>query len=199
MGLLENYSKKFGLGSITGIDLCEEKSGLVPSRKWKKKVRNEPWYDGDTVNISIGQGYLLITPLQAANIAAWVANSGKLFRPYLVKEIRDTDGKCIWEVKKQETLNVNLKPSTLDLLKNGMENVVSSGTGFAANIQGVRIAGKTGTAENPQGEVHGWFIGYAPVEDPQIALAVFVEHGGMGGVVAAPIAKKIFAAALNKK
>lgn len=195
--LLEEYSKKFGFEKYSQIDLPGESLGLVPSRIWKKKRFNDEWYDGDTVNVAIGQGYVLVTPLLAANLISTVANRGKLFQPHVVNKITDTHGEIIWEFKPKEILHVDLKPQTWDLVIQGLENVVDYGTGYASHIDGIRIAGKTGTAQNPHGKDHAWFIAYAPVENPVVAVSVFVEHGGHGGSAAAPIAQRIILAAIK--
>lgn len=193
--LLETYAKRFGLDITSQVDLPGEKKGLIPGKIWKKKYVGEPWYEGDTVNFSIGQGYVLVTPLALANLAAILANRGKLFQPHIVKKIVEegevNQPQVIWEASPREILNLKISEETWQIVNEGLKKAVSEGTGHAAYIFGVDIAGKTGTAENPQGKDHAWFIGYAPVENPKIAFAVFVEHGGHGGVAAAPIARKL--------
>lgn len=194
---LERYAKKFALNDLTQIDLPGEKKGLVPGRSWKRKNYRESWYEGDTVNLSIGQGYVLITPLVAANLAALVANHGKLYQPHLVKKIVE-DENTIWEPEQKKVADLEISAGTWQIFSECLEKAVSEGTGKAAYLPGIEIAGKTGTAENPLGEDHAWFIGYAPAENPRVAFAIFVEHGGRGGVAAAPLAKKIVSVALGK-
>lgn len=172
-------AKKFGLGKPTGIILSEKK-GLIPDPAWKKETFKDKWYPGDTVNASIGQGWILATPLQMASLISAVANGGTLFKPTLVKG------------KEPEVLNQSfLSSETLKILRESLEKAVREGTGTRARISNVRIAGKTGTAQNPHGKDHAWFLCYAPSEDPTIAIAVLIENGGSGGSVAAPVARKI--------
>ncbi len=195
-----DFSKRFGLGKATGIDLFEEEKGLLPHRRWRENSLSREWFEGDTINLSIGQGYLLVTPLQMANLISVVASGGKLYRPYLVKRILSPEGEVIKEVKPRLIKEIRLKKENLDFLRKSLCGVVNElGTGWRAKVKGIEVAGKTGTAENPLGEDHAWFIGFAPCREPKIALAVLVEHGGMGGEVAAPIAKKIFEAYFIRK
>ncbi len=183
-------AKLFGLSQVSGIDLPYEIKGKIPSPSWKESLFKTRWFAGDTVNLSIGQGYVLVSPLEVALLMSAIANSGCIFKPYLVKYIEYPDGKII---TKKPILKKRLKMSeeTKRILDKGLEEVVLSGTGRGANIAGIRIAGKTGTAQNPQGKDHAWFVCYGPVEDPSIVVAVLVEHGGQGGIEAAPIARRI--------
>ncbi|MFH1258421.1 MAG: penicillin-binding protein 2 [Elusimicrobiota bacterium] len=189
--LLEDWAKSFGLGSITGIDLPAEKPGLVAGKAWKKKNHRVGWYHGDTVNMAIGQGFFLLTPLQAAMIAGCVANGGKVYRPYLLKKVLGQNDRVVKEFYPRLIRNIEVEMKNLRLVQQGMAVVVASGTGQNGAVAGINVAGKTGTAQNPHGEDHAWFIAYAPVEYPQIAVSVIVENGGHGGAVAAPIAAKI--------
>lgn len=187
---INEFAKKFGFGKPTGIDLPSEKGGLLPTPGWKEKVFGTDWYTGDTINLSIGQGYILVTPLQIANLLAIVANGGYVYRPHLVTKIIDPSGKET--VINPDILDiVPISVKTKELLHRALEEVVVRGTGQKAKLAGIRIAGKTGTAQNPQGEDHAWFVCFAPVDDPVVAISVIVEHGGKGGAVAAPIAKRI--------
>ncbi|MDD5131390.1 MAG: penicillin-binding protein 2 [bacterium] len=188
---IANYAKKFGLGSLTGIDLPSEKKGIVPDRDWKKRVVKEAWYDGDTLNMCIGQGYLWVTPLQMAGIFSAVANDGPYYRPKIVKKIISPDGKVYHDFFPEEQGIVELDRQNWHTIKKGLEDAVTYGTGRQAYIRGLKVAGKTGTAQNPQGIDHAWFGCLAPVDNPQVVIVVFVEHGGHGGVVAAPIARRI--------
>lgn len=206
--LIESYAKKFGLDIVSRIDLPGEKKGFIPGKIWKRKSLGQPWYEGDTVNLSIGQGYILVTPLGLANLVAILANRGKLYQPHIVKRVIDEEEvitsksnqpKIIWEFSPKEILNLEISEETWQVINEGLKRAVAEGTGRAASISGLDIAGKTGTAENPHGEDHAWFIGYAPAENPKIAFAIFVEHGGRGGVTAAPIAKKLILAYLKNR
>ncbi|MFH1378711.1 MAG: penicillin-binding protein 2 [bacterium] len=190
-------SRQFGLGSLSGIDLPEEKQGLLPDANWKKKFRREIWYDGDTVNLSIGQGFLLVTPLQVACFMGAVASRGKLFRPYIFDRIVDPQGSVILSNTPHLIRQIHLKPETWDTLHQGLINVIENGTGRACRIRGLEVAGKTGTAENPHGEDHAWFAAYAalPGEKSRIAVVVLVEHGEHGASAAAPIAREMIKAA----
>jgi len=184
-------AKLFGFSEPTGIDLPCEIKGKVPSPSWKERLFGTRWFKGDTVNLSIGQGYLLVTPLEMAVLGCAISNSGYIFKPYIVKYIEYPDGRVIM---KKPILKKKIKMSqeTKRILDKALEEVIISGTGRGAYIPGIRIAGKTGTAQT-KGKDHAWFLCYAPVEDPQIVVVVVVEHGGQGGLEAAPIARKILA------
>ncbi|WP_334138861.1 penicillin-binding protein 2 [Thermovirga lienii] len=173
------WSRKFGLGSPTGIDLPGEASGLVADPVWKKRVFNESWYPGDTVNYSIGQGFLLTTPIQMARVFAAIANGGKLVRPRLYA------GRAV------EVDDLGLSDRFLKILRNALYQVVKSGTGRLAGGYGVEVSGKTGTAQNPHGEDHAWFVGYAPSKKPEYVAVALVEGGGHGSSAAAPIVGQV--------
>ena len=197
---LKYYAEKMGLGRITGIDLPGESPGLIPDEKWKIKNLKEPWYPGDTVNISIGQGFLEVTPLQASILVTAVANGGYLVKPYLVQEIHSSDGKIIYSHQPVER-NTGISPQTLEIIREGMLTAVEKGTAQRAKSIDIKVAGKTGTvenspsAENPYGRNHTWFVGFAPYENPQIVICVFLEKsGGHGGDVATPLAGEILKA-----
>lgn len=185
--IMSEYAQKFGLGRPTGIDLVGENGGLVPNPAWKRAKRNENWFEGDTINFAIGQGYLLVTPLQMAQLVSVFATEGNLPRPHIIKKIGDSD----IGVPKPKPVAVSKK--NLDIIKAAMRQVVDSdaGTGQRARVKGLKIAAKTGTAQSPQGEPHAWFVGYAPADKPKVSLVVLIEHGGHGGYIAADIAKKI--------
>ncbi len=191
VGTLPKYAKAFGLGKLTGIDLPGEREGIIPDRAWKKKTLHEEWWEGDTINMSIGQGYLWVTPLQMANLVNAVANEGKLFYPHIVKRIISSEGEIIKEFEPKLIKEIPLKSDTWRILKKGMVDTITKGTGQAAYCDRLPVAGKTGTAQNPQGNDHAWFVGFYPVDKPKLTFVIFVEHGGHGGVVAAPIAKEI--------
>lgn len=179
---MKRYSHMFGLGEKTGIVLPSEKEGLIPDGAWKRKALKEKWYPGDSVNMSIGQGYIQMSTIQAAVEIATVANDGKVMRPVLV---RSPEGLDPVEVRK----TVNLKPETWRMLHTALAETVSRGTAGAARVPGYPAAGKTGSAEAIKGKpTHAWFIAYAPTEKPTIAVAVMLEMAGGGGAVAGPVA-----------
>lgn len=193
---LGRYATALGLGQPTGIDLPTEATGFIPSPAWKQQARKEPWYPGDTLNMSIGQGFVLVTPLQAARMVAAVATGGRLVQPQLARRIISASGAEERAFSPRVTAApVRLPPEALAALRDGMRAVVDGGTGAAAAVPGLAIAGKTGSAENPRGVPHAWFAGYAPVDQPALVVVVFIEHGRRGGAVAAPIARAIFEAA----
>lgn len=196
---LATYARGFGLGKPTGVDLPSEKKGIVPDRLWKKNVIKEMWYDGDTLNMAIGQGYLWVTPLQIACLMSAVANEGPFNRPTLVRKIISAEGKVRRDFSPEVIGQVELDKKNWQTIKRGLEEAVRAGTGRGAYMRDVRVGGKTGTAQNPQGPDHAWFSCIAPIEDPQIVVVVFVEHGGHGGVVAAPIARQILENYFRKK
>ena len=203
---LAKYATKLGLGELTGIVLKGEKSGLVPSKQWKKKFKNEPWYPGETISASIGQGYNLVTPLQSARMISTIASGGILVRPYLVKRIEGYDGRLIQEFSPKVIKKIKIEPEVLRNIKEGLRGVVheAHGTGRRARLKNVIVAGKTGTAQvvamkdsdeiGPEEETpyshrdHAWFVAFAPYENPEVAVSVIIEHGGHGGATAAPIA-----------
>lgn len=191
---IELFAKLFGFGRLTGIDLTDEVKGVVPGKAWKRLYRNEVWYEGETINYSIGQGYLLVTPIQAMNMVSVIANGGSLVRPHIVKKI----GSATVQFPKPK--KIGLKDSTVREIKEGMSEVVNNenGTGRRAGIEDVIVCGKTGTAQNPQGPTHAWFAGFAPRNGPKIAVIVFLEHGGKGGLSAAAIAGGIFKEARDR-
>ena len=191
---LEAYAWLFGFGKSSGIDLPDEVKGIVPGRAWKKARRKGAWYEGETINYAIGQGYLLVTPLQVLDMTAVMANKGSLVRPRIVKRIGTA------EVPADTPKAIGLGAGTVREVRDGLFEVINNenGTGKRAKIAGAAIAGKTGTAQNPQGRTHAWFCGFAPFADPKICLVVFLEHGGKGGVEPAEIARGIFEEAKRK-
>ncbi len=195
-------ARRFGLGSRTQIDLDSEASGLVPNPRWKESTQHMPWFPGDTIHLSIGQGYLLTTPIQMLDVISGLAMDGKIFKPHLLYRILDHNtGRTVFEDPPDLLREAEIVPEDLAFLKATLEKVVSSphGTGKKARIPGVRVAGKTGSAENPYGDDHGWFMAYAPAEDPKVAVLVMVENGGEGGIVAAPIAKRLMELELGQE
>ena len=205
---IAKYSRAFGLGEKTGAFLDDEKDGLVPDTAWKRKRYRQPWYPGETPSVAIGQGYLTTTPLQLANMMAAVANGGTLYRPRIVNKVESVDGTMVREYGPERIRTINLKPTTLQRVQTALADVVRGrgGTGGAARSNMISVAGKTGTAQVVEMKAaylkseqlsyfnrdHAWFVAYAPVENPQVAIVVLVEHGGHGGEAAAPMAKKVF-------
>ena len=198
-------AKRFGLARPSGVSIEHEKSGLVPTTSWKEKYRNEVWIPGETLSASIGQGFNLTTPLQMARVIAAVANDGWMPDPKL---IRLEEGSDLLEPKRPDGRSVGTSQEHLDLISEGLYAAVSEkhGTGWRARVRDVLVAGKTGTSQvvslrdndkRTQEETpekfrdHAWFVGYAPFDDPKIAVAVIVEHSGSGGKVAAPIAGQV--------
>lgn len=183
------YSRRFGFGEFTGVDIGEETQGILPSVDFFDRVYGKgKWTQGYLVSLAIGQGELGVSPLQVAMYTAALANNGILHQPHAVHQIHNKLTKRVAEVE-HRTRSVGLKPATLGLIREGMMRAVNlpGGTGGAARIPGITVAGKTGTAENPHGEDHSWFVGFAPYENPTIAIAVLVENAGYGGSKAAPI------------
>jgi penicillin-binding protein 2 len=193
---LNAYSTGMGLGRTTGIDLPAESTGFVPSAAWKMRTWKEPWYPGDTLNMAIGQGWLQTTPLQIARMLGAVANGGTLVRPILARRLLGPDGSPVRQFTAEGTpLGIRVPPEALETMREGLRMVVAGGTGRAAAVEGLNLAGKTGSSENPRGLPHAWFAGYGPVENPQLVVVAFVEHGRRGGIAAAPIVKAVFEAA----
>jgi penicillin-binding protein 2 len=196
---LSEYAHSFGLGQPTDIDLPGEAPGLVPTKKWKRLNYSESWATGDTYNVAIGQGFILVTPLQLLNATAAVANEGTLYRPQIVYQVTDADGQVIRPFAPEVLGQVSVSEENLATVREGLRAAVEWGTGRGANLEGVTVAGKTGTAEYPGPPVddeghlptHAWFTAFAPAEEPEIALVVFVAGGGEGTTTAVPIAADI--------
>ena len=207
---IARYARRFGFGSPTGISLEGEGPGLVPDRAWKRRRFGTPWYPGETPLVAIGQGFLSVTPLQMASMMATVANGGTVYRPWFVKRVLSPDGEVMEEYGPVRNATVSLKKEDWDMVRRALFDVVHGrrGTGRRARSDIVEIAGKTGTAQvaEMRGEAvksedlpyevrdHAWFVAYAPAQDPEIAVATLVEHGGHGGAMAAPIAKRVIEA-----
>jgi len=200
---IAKYSKMLGLGEPTGVGMDNEKSGLVPSSKWKEERFKKPWYPGETLSIAIGQGYNLVTPIQMASLVAAVGNRGILYKPLLLHKIVPANGDSEIVTKPVERRKLKISQKTMDLVHQGLWVVVEGGgTGGRARVRGVSVSGKTGTAQVVSRRLddigghkiprpHSWFVGYAPSENPQIAVAVIIEHGGDGSAVAAPVAQQM--------
>jgi len=196
-GPLERYARMLGLGRPTGADVAAEAAGLIPSAAWKARTVKEPWYPGDTLNMSIGQGWVLVTPLQVARMVGAVATGGTMVRPRLARRILSPEGIEVSAWAPEFVDPAPLPEEAVRTMQEGLRAVVDGGTGRAAAVPGLAIAGKTGSSENPRGIPHAWFAGYAPADRPSLVVVVFIEHGWRGGVRAAPIARAIFAAAFQ--
>jgi penicillin-binding protein 2 len=204
MDIINKVAREFGMGAITGIDLDEERSGmLVDSASYARRFgkRGWTWSRGLVLNLSIGQGQIA-TPLQLANYAAGLANGKVLYKPHLIKEVRDRAGNVVERFPTQVLHTLNLTPEQHGLVLKAMEAVVNTpkGTGGRARLPDVIVGGKTGSAENPHGDkTHALFIGAAPLYQPEIAIAVVLENVGHGGSIAAPIAGAIFREYFKRK
>jgi penicillin-binding protein 2 len=212
-----DYSHKLTFGEISHIDLDGERAGLVPSTKWANEKQHRKWYPSETISVSIGQGPLIVTPLQVANMTAAVANGGKVFQPHVVRYVDrvQKDGSYQrFRVPSRILHEVNLSPPALNSVRTGLWQVVNEpgGTGSASRIEGLDVAGKTGTVQviAQHGWVkaeslpfkyrdHAWFASYASLHNPQLVVVVFVEHGGHGGLDAAPLARQIYEARFRDK
>ncbi|MFN4034037.1 MAG: penicillin-binding protein 2 [Fimbriimonadales bacterium] len=186
---LAQLSRSFGLGERTGVDLPHERRGLVPDTRWKRETLKQPWFGGETLNYGIGQGYLTITPLQGAVMAMGIANRGVIYRPHMVREIQTPDGKLLERISPEIIHRYEASPQHWDAVIEAMARTVDGGTGSAARVPNIRVAGKTGSAEfRKGGKTHAWFMAFAPAENPRVAICVMAEEAGGGGAVAAPIA-----------
>ena len=202
---ISRYAKMLGFGAKTGIDLPGEKTGLVPDPQWKREVRKERWQPGETISVAIGQGPLMVTPLQVALYTSIIANRGRKVTPHLLNS-QSLAGKRVFSEKDA----VDIELSTFETVIQGMWEVVNKGgTGWAANVKGFDICGKTGSTqlistekdkekkveeeeEEEETKTHSWFTGFAPRDNPKIVVTVIIEYGGMGGATAAPLARKLF-------
>jgi len=214
---ITKWARMFGLGERTGLELNMDIRGVVPSQEWKLQTKSAHWQQGDTINAGFGQGYNTTTPLQILNLFACLSNGGKLYRPYLVDRIVDHKNKLVEKSEPFLVRNLNINPSHLALVKQGLYNVIQAprGTAKLARVKGFSVSGKTGTAQNSALKLtkgfdkseldfqlldHAWFVGYTPSENPEIAVVVFSEfEGGGGGRNAAPIAQGIFETYYRKK
>jgi penicillin-binding protein 2 len=203
---MDKYAELFGFGSPTGIDLVGESPGFVPDPVWKRRTYGENWSLGDTYNFGIGQGYFTATPLQVVNAMAAIANGGTLMKPHIVAKITDADGNVIQSFGAQGIRKIPVDFANIQIVQQGVIAAVNwpDGTAIKAQVPGVTVAGKTGTAEycddlsQKNGDCypghtpsHAWFTAYAPADNPQIAVVVFIYNGGEGSQVAAPVAQQI--------
>jgi len=201
--VMAEFGKDFGLGKATGVELPSERSGIMPSTAWKQKAKHEQWLPGETISAAIGQGYVTVTPLQMASLVGTVANNGVIYRPRLVQAVMDRTSGNLQELPAVPRGKINAKPETFRIIKDALADVVTKGTATRAKSSMVTIGGKTGTAQvaalrtGPEENIpkklrdHAWFVAFAPVESPKIAVAVLAEHMGHGGAAAAPLAKEV--------
>ena len=202
---ITKVAAEFGLGQPTGFDLGSEGRGLVPSAAWKRTQRGEKWWDGDTVQLSIGQSFLLVTPMQMACVAATFANRGTCLRPYVVKRIESSDGQVVHEGQPDVRTHLTAKPQQIEFVRHAMLGAVQNGTARPAAVNGLSVAGKTGTAQydtivdgKTQRLDRAWFIGFAPYDQPQFAISALIEAARDGSHTAAAVASKVFAQAFGK-
>ena len=191
--LLAKYAEMFGFGEPTGIDLPGEAGGFVPTREWKERFFHIPWFPGNTVQMSIGQGYLVGTPLQLVQLLDMTALEGKSMRPHVIRRVEDERGGLVSEVLPQASRRISIAASTWALLKRSLWGAVNirSGTGWRCHLDDLDVSGKTSTIQNPHGDDHAAFAAYAPSTDPQVVVATFIEHGLAGGNLAALITRSI--------
>jgi penicillin-binding protein 2 len=215
--VIARYAQGFGLGTATGIELPHEKSGLVPTKAWKKERFKAPWHAGETIPISIGQGYNLVTPLQLANAYAALANGGALYRPHLVKQVESPEGKIVASFSPEKTGELPVNRQNIDLINKALWGVVNEpgGTGAILKRPQQDVCGKTGTAQvvslqrdasgrkidvsTAETKDHALFVCFAPYANPEIVIAVVLENAGHGGSAAAPVAKKILDVFFDRK
>jgi penicillin-binding protein 2 len=196
---IARYATLLGLGRPTGVDLPNEMAGLIPSPDWKRRTQKTAWFGGETVSVSIGQGQVLVTAIQMARLAAVIANGGRLVRPHLLKSVRGMPQ----ATPPAERTDLGFRPDVIGTVRDAMVSVVQEGTGWRARVPGVEVAGKTGSSQvvgharlerdktAREYQPHGWFICFAPAQNPKVAMAILVEHGRSGGESAAPVAAQI--------
>jgi penicillin-binding protein 2 len=214
---IASYAKQFGLGRATGFDTGRERSGLIPSKAWKLRKWGVPWQAGETISTSIGQSFVLATPLQMATLISAVFNGGILYEPQATERVEKSDGHTSYRFKPKIKARLNIAPAHLEVVKRALTGAVNEpgGTGGRASLETISVAGKTGTSQvitiekqkalKSGGELparfrdHAWFVAVAPSESPEIAVAVVIEHGGQGGRAAAPIAGTLIKAYLSDR
>ncbi len=196
---MKRYLHMFGFGKSSGVDFAPEQEGLVPDEAWKEKMIKEPWYIGDTYHVAIGQGDLLVTPLQMARALSAMANGGTLVTPHIVDAVEPSDTNKMTSLTYPRD-KLGLRDDVIKTVQSGMRRTVENGSARILNTLPFTSAGKTGTAEfGTEHKTHAWYVGYAPYEDPQIAVAVIVPGGGEGNAVAAPVAGRIFSYYMKNK
>lgn len=205
---IARVAAEFGLGKATGLDYARDVTGLVPTPDWKRANQGERWWDGDTAQLAIGQSFLLASPLQMANVAATLGNRGRRMRPMVVKRIETPEGQVLQETAPHIVNRLSAKPQNIEIVRQSMLAAIQApqGTGHHAGVKSLSVAGKTGTAEFDSHEGgqtrrinRAWFIGFAPYDQPSVALAVLIEDGPSGGHTAAPVAGQIFAGIFQKQ
>ena len=211
------YANFLGLGNRTGVALDHEADGLIPTASWKRKKTGIPWQPGENLSIAIGQGFNLVTPIQMVNLIAAVGKDGLRYRPLILKRIETARGEVVHKASPQELGHAEFSEQTVALVRRGLWETVNTvgGTAYRSRLKGVDMSGKTGTAQvvgrkddeadKDDGEVadhlkdHAWFVAFAPSQNPQIAVAVIVEHGEHGSSTAAPIAKQMIKTYLDRR
>ncbi len=189
---IDAYARLFGLGVQSGIDLAGEASGLVPDPEWKKETKGEKWYIGDTYHLAIGQGDILVTPLQVADYTAVFANGGSLYRPHLIRQFLSADDKFLAKVENVPVRKNFIDNYNIEIVRQGMRQGVVSGSSRRLSALPVAVAGKTGTAQwSSKKPPHAWFTGFAPYKHPEIVITVLIEQGGEGSDTAVPVAQDI--------
>ncbi len=212
---IAQYARMFGLGKRPGFDLGGDSAGLVPTKKWKLKRWGVPWQAGETVTVAIGQSYVLVTPLQMAQLISAIFNGGYLYQPKIIQRVGNDDRE-LYTISPTVTGRIRAKPENLERIRLALSGVVNEphGTGYMAKTNGLVVAGKTGTAQvvnleygkafekeediPTQFRDHAWFVALAEVDRPALALSILIEHGGHGGSAAAPIAKALIQAYFNR-
>ncbi|CAA9579948.1 MAG: Peptidoglycan D,D-transpeptidase MrdA, partial [uncultured Thermomicrobiales bacterium] len=196
--ILPEFARGFGLGKETGLEELPEVAGTVPDPRWKRQVLNDGWATGDAINLAIGQGFLLASPLQMANMYNAIANGGALLRPFLASRVTAPDGRLLRATERKEIGKVPASPATLAMIHDAMKAVTTAPNGTALKAfpgSPVVVAGKTGTAEVPPNQYHGWFASFAPADDPKVTVLTMVENLdnlSAGSQVAAPIGRKVY-------
>jgi len=192
MSRMKKWDNLYGLGQSTGIDIGGESSGLIPDEQWKQDTFGEKWSIGNSYHAAIGQGYVTVTPLQLANYIATIANGGTLFKPHIVSQIKKGDGTSTL-IQPQIIRSGFVSPDVMNVVREGMRQVVTEGTAQPLEDLPIEVAGKTGTAQfGAANQTHGWFVSFAPYNNPQIAMAVLVEGGGEGFTSALPVTKEVY-------
>ncbi|MDP2736644.1 MAG: penicillin-binding protein 2 [bacterium] len=186
------YEKLFGLDTQAGIDMPGESSGFLPTEEWKKETKGEVWYIGDTYHLSIGQGDTIVTPLQVADFTAVFANGGSLYRPHIIKQVLNSQDQLIGEVDNKPIKTNIISSKNINIIREGMRQVVTAGSASSLQSVPVAVAGKTGTAQwSSTKPTHAWFTGFAPYDKPEIVITILIEQGGEGSYVAVPIANEV--------
>ena len=192
MSRMKKWDNLYGLGELSGIDIGGESSGLIPDEQWKQDKFGEKWSIGNSYHAAIGQGYVTVTPLQLANYIATIANGGTLFKPHIVSQIKKGD-EASTLIQPQIIRSGFVSPDVMNVVREGMRQVVTGGTAQPLKDLPVEVAGKTGTAQfGAANQTHGWFVSFAPYDNPQIAMAVLVEGGGEGFTSALPVTKEVY-------